>query len=148
MLASVAISGLIVKISVSSHSRVRSCLSRASNKCSTGSDSSGAVLQLVQVSVVSGVGLLIGSFCGVAVLHWCSWSNAKKLVVSIRGSRVGSAPRKLLLRESSSLGDDSSRSLNRPLLRGSVLGTGKYLFDKTKRLLQSGLCYDFERLNT
>ena len=43
MLVSVAISGLIVSISVSSCSRVHSCLSRASNKCSTGSDSSGAV---------------------------------------------------------------------------------------------------------
>ena len=43
MLASVVVSGLIVKISVSSCSRVHSCLSRASNKCSTGSDSSGAV---------------------------------------------------------------------------------------------------------
>ena len=43
MLVSVAISVLIVKTSVSSCSVVRSCLSRASNKCSTGSDSSGAV---------------------------------------------------------------------------------------------------------
>ena len=43
MLVSVAISVLIVKTSVSSRSMVHSCLSRASNKCSTGSDSSGAV---------------------------------------------------------------------------------------------------------
>ena len=44
MLVLVAISGLIVEILVSSRSRVCSCISRASNKCSTGSDSSGAVL--------------------------------------------------------------------------------------------------------
>ena len=43
MLASVVVSGLIVKILVSSRLMVHSCLSRASNKCSTGSDSSGAV---------------------------------------------------------------------------------------------------------
>ena len=65
----------------------------------------------------------MGSFWGVAVLHRCSWSNAEKLVVSIRGSRVGLAPRKLLLRESSSSEDDLSRSLNRPLFHGSVLGS-------------------------
>ena len=65
----------------------------------------------------------MGSFWGVTVLHWCSWLNAEKLVISIGGSRVGSAPRKLLLRESSSLEDDLSRSLNRPLLRGGVLGS-------------------------
>ena len=34
---------------------------------------------------------------------------------------VGSAPRKLRLRVSSSSEDDSSGSLNRPLLRGGVL---------------------------
>ena len=89
----------------------------------------------------------MGSFCGVAVLHRCSWSNSEKLVVSIWGSRVSSAPRKLLLRESSSLEDDLLRSLNRPLLHGGVLGLGKYLFDKTKRLQQSGLCYDFKELS-
>ena len=64
----------------------------------------------------------MGLFWGVAVLHRCSWSNAEKLVVSIGGSRVGSAPRKLLLRESSSLEDDLSKSLNRPLLHGGILG--------------------------
>ena len=69
-----------------------------------------------------GVGHSIGSFCGVTVLHRCSWSNAEKLVILIGGSIVGSAPRKLLLRVSSSLDDDSSGSLNRPLLRGGVLG--------------------------
>ena len=66
---------------------------------------------------------MIGSFCGVTVLHRCSWSNAEKLVVLISGSIVGSAPRKLLLRVSSSSDDDSSGSLNRPLLRGGVLGS-------------------------
>ena len=55
------------------------------------------------------------------VLHKCSWSNAKKLVVSIGGSIVGSAPRKLLLRLSSS-DDDLLGSINRPLLHGSILG--------------------------
>ena len=70
-----------------------------------------------------GVGLSIGSFCGVTVLHKCSWSSAKKLVVLISGSIVSSAPRKLLLRVSSSLDDDLSGSLNRPLLHGSVLGS-------------------------
>ena len=57
------------------------------------------------------------------VLHKCSWSNAEKLVVSISGSIVGSAPRKLLLRVSSSSDDDLSGSLNRPLLCGGVLGS-------------------------
>ena len=66
---------------------------------------------------------MIGSFCGVTVLHRCSWSSAEKLVVSISGSIVGSAPRKLLLRVSSSSDDDSSGSLNRPLLWGGVLGS-------------------------
>ena len=60
----------------------------------------------------------MGLFYGVMVLHKCSWSNAEKLVISIGGSSVGSAPRKLLLRVSSSLDDDSLRSLNRPLLHG------------------------------
>ena len=73
--------------------------------------------------VVSGVGRSIGSFCGVTVLHKCSWSSAEKLVVLIGGSMVGSAPRKLLLRVSSSSDDDSSGSLNRPLLCGGVLGS-------------------------
>ena len=41
----------------------------------------------------------------------------------ISGSIVSSAPRKLLLRVSSSLDDDLSGSLNRPLLRGGVLGS-------------------------
>ena len=76
----------------------------------------------------------MGSFCGVTVLHKCSWSNAKKLVVSIGGLSVSSAPRRLLLRVSSSSDDDSSRSLNRPLLHGSVLVLVGYLFVKTKRL--------------
>ena len=66
---------------------------------------------------------MIGSFCGVTVLHKCSWSNAEKLVISIGGSIVGSAPRKLLLRVSSSSDDDSLGSLNRPLLHGGVLGS-------------------------
>ena len=70
-----------------------------------------------------GVGHSIGSFCGVTVLHRCSWSSAKKLVVLIGGSIVGSAPRKLLLRVSSSSDDNSSGCLNRPLLRGGVLGS-------------------------
>ena len=70
-----------------------------------------------------GVGLSVGSFCGVMVLHKCSWSNAEKLVVSIGGSIVGSAPRKLLLRVSSSSDNNSSGSLNRPLLCGGVLGS-------------------------
>ena len=56
------------------------------------------------------------------VLHKCSWSSAEKLVVLISGSIVGSAPRKLLLRVLSSSDDDSSGSLNRPLLHGSILG--------------------------
>ena len=65
----------------------------------------------------------MGSFCGVTVLHKCSRSNAKKLVVLISGLIVGSAPRKLLLRASSSSDDDFSGSLNSPLLRGSILGS-------------------------
>ena len=47
------------------------------------------------------------------------------LIVKISVSsclRVSLAPRKLLLRGSSSLEDDLSRSLNRPLLHGSILG--------------------------
>ena len=73
--------------------------------------------------MVSGVGLSIGSFCGVTVLHKCSWSSAEKLVILISGLMVGSAPRKLLLRVSSSSDDNSSGSLNRPLLHGGILGS-------------------------
>ena len=57
------------------------------------------------------------------VLYKCSWSNAEKLVISNSGSIVGSAPRKLLLRVSSSSDDDSSGSLNKPLLCGGILGS-------------------------
>ena len=59
------------------------------------------------------------------VLHKCSWSSAEKLVILISGLMVGSAPRKLLLRvsSSSSSDNDSSGSLNRPLLHGGILGS-------------------------
>ena len=43
-LVDISFFGLMVNISVSSHLRVLSCLSRALNRCSTGSDSLGAVL--------------------------------------------------------------------------------------------------------
>ena len=69
------------------------CSNRVLKSLSVGSDSSGAVAKLSWVSVVSGVRLS----CSV-VLQSCSKSMVPKFV----GCSVGSPPRKLLLRESSS----------------------------------------------
>ena len=69
------------------------CSNKVLKSLSVGSDSSGAVAKLSRVLVVSGVCLS----CSV-VLQSCSKSMVPKFV----GCSVGSPPRKLLLRESSS----------------------------------------------
>lgn len=104
------------------------CFNSAPKKCSTGSESSGAVSKLSCVSIVAGVRCSGSGSCSnsgsvrwVDVPHKCSSLNGSNCSV---GS-VGSPPSKLRLRVfGSSSDDDTLGGLIVPLLREDVFVQG------------------------